>query len=65
MAEFGSVKGVDPVMVKVLVVDGKLLEFDLLLRMNAIKVLSRVHINDTGELTSPISASTLTSRSVC
>lgn len=49
------VNGVDPVMVKELVVEGKLLDFDLLSRMDAIKSLDGVRINRIGEVCSTTS----------
>lgn len=46
------VNGVDPVMVKELDMEGKLLDFDLLSRMDAIKSLNGFRINRTGEVCS-------------
>lgn len=45
-----SVNGVDLVTVKLLVIEGKLLDFNLLLGMDNIKALGGVHINWTGEV---------------
>lgn len=47
--------GVDPVMVKELVMEGKRLDFDLLSRMDAFKSLDGVRINRTGEVCSTTS----------